>query len=317
MYLPAVCAALEHPVKTSSLDAPQGPSSDPCCLIAFQMKAKMKASDPTDATSACPIRVHVSMRSLISSTPLGIGGGDDAADMNRSSTVDLQVFDARYKWTGSAKTLGVKKTASGRPRGAVTGDHIAAVAGKLWIRHVWHQRCLWAATSSPGTDLQPVGMNRARRAADATSLFPATPRSGPFDVAPSRIGEDQGPRICPRSGPFRQPPPETICSRVGASRCRSAARKCRSWVPPNRSAVWRLSDHLTGRLVHRTEYAPATRFDPWSRSAKARRTATSQTFPRHTTGDSWCGRYHSISPPRSPACGRTPRACSASPNGRR
>jgi hypothetical protein len=41
--------------------------------------ARVKASDPTDATSACPMRVHVSIRSLMSSTPLGIGGGVEAA----------------------------------------------------------------------------------------------------------------------------------------------------------------------------------------------------------------------------------------------
>src|SRR6266851_6281498 len=56
------------------------------------MNAKMKASDPTEATSACPIRVHVSIRSLMSSTPLGMGGGVEAAAANRSSTVYLQRF---------------------------------------------------------------------------------------------------------------------------------------------------------------------------------------------------------------------------------
>ena len=52
----------------------------------------MKASDPTDATSACPMRVQVSIKSLISSTPLGIGGGDAATTTNKSSTIYLQRF---------------------------------------------------------------------------------------------------------------------------------------------------------------------------------------------------------------------------------
>jgi hypothetical protein len=59
------------------------------------------------------MRVHVSIRSLISSTPLGIGGGDAAATANRSSTVDLQVFDAHYRRIARAKTLGVKARRGG------------------------------------------------------------------------------------------------------------------------------------------------------------------------------------------------------------
>jgi hypothetical protein len=77
--------------------------------VIFQMNAKMKASEPTDATSACPMRVQVSIKSLISSTPLGIGGGDAATTTNRSSTINLQrFFDGRYLRIGRVKTLGVK-----------------------------------------------------------------------------------------------------------------------------------------------------------------------------------------------------------------